>query len=228
MSCEATSHLVAFGDSHLEALKLAADLHLLKIKSSIFSIVPGATVVGLRNPNSLTDAVNIFKNTILNQPRDSHLILHLGEVDCGFVIWWRAEKLGESIEKQFICSINSYNQFLNEILEIGFHRLCVVGASLPIIKDGIVFGEVANKRSEIIVGIRQRTDLTLKYNDELRLIAQRLGISYFDITGGVLDRTTHLVHDYFRNQNPGDHHLDKIKTVGIWAEKSNLFIEGRL
>jgi hypothetical protein len=46
--------LIALGNSHLEALKLAVDPNLLKARSSYFSIVPGATVVGLRNRNSLT------------------------------------------------------------------------------------------------------------------------------------------------------------------------------
>ena len=81
-----TNQLLALGDSHLDALKYAADLGVLSVRSSCFLIVPGATVVGLRNPNSLTDAVNIFRTSLFNQPVNSHVIIHLGEVDCGFVI----------------------------------------------------------------------------------------------------------------------------------------------
>ena len=81
-----TNQLLALGDSHLDALKYAADLGVLIVRSSCFLIVPGATVVGLRNPNSLTDAVNIFRTSLFNQPVNSHVIIHLGEVDCGFVI----------------------------------------------------------------------------------------------------------------------------------------------
>jgi len=39
------SHLIALGDSHLESLKLAADLGLLLSDSNEFCIVPGATAV---------------------------------------------------------------------------------------------------------------------------------------------------------------------------------------
>lgn len=224
----ATNHLIALGDSHLEALKLAADLGILNIRSNYFSIVPGATVVGLRNPNSLTDAINIFRTTLLSQPVDSHLIINLGEVDCGFVMWWRAKKYGESVDKQFQESIDAYHQFLIEVLEMGFTRLCIVGASLPTIRDGVDMSEVANKRSEITVSIQNRTDLTLRYNQALNELASNLNTRYFDVTDAVLDRSLNLVHDFFLNSDPHDHHLDKNKTVGIWAEKCNSFLSSFL
>ncbi|MDD2774368.1 MAG: hypothetical protein PHU06_00285 [Gallionella sp.] len=220
-----TSHLLALGDSHLDALKFAADLGILNVRSSCFSIVPGATVVGLRNPNSLTDAINIYRASLLNQPAGSYVIIHLGEVDCGFVIWWRAKQYGESIEKQFQESIDAYSQFLEEVLEKGFVRLCIAGASLPTIRDGVDLSDVANKRAEIIVSLQQRTELTLKYNQKLNDLANKLGISYFDITDAVLDRSSNLVHDFFRNPDSCDHHLDKQKTAGIWAGKCNSFLD---
>lgn len=222
------SHLLALGDSHLDALKFASELGILNVRSSCFSIVPGATVVGLRNPNSLTDAVNIFRASLLNQPLDSHVIIHLGEVDCGFVIWWRAKKYGESVEKQFQDSIDAYSHFLDEILGKGFVRLCIAGASLPTIRDGVDLSGVANKRAEISVGIKQLTELTLKYNHTLNELANRLRINYFDITDAVLDRSSNLVHDFFRSPEPIDHHLDKQKIVGIWAVKCNSFLGGLL
>lgn len=222
----ATNHLLAFGDSHLEALKFAADLGILKVDSSYFSIVPGATVVGLRNPNSLTDAINIFRSTLLKQSADSYVIIHLGEVDCGFVMWWRAKRYGEGIQKQFQESIDAYDKFLNEVLEKGFIKLCIAGASLPTIRDGLDLSEVANKRSEISADIQQRTELTFRYNYALNVLASKLGISYFDITDAVLDRSSNLVHDFFRSSESSDHHLDKQKVVGIWAEKCNLFVGG--
>lgn len=221
-------HLLALGDSHLEALKFAADLGILNVGSSHFSIVPGATSVGLRNPNSATDALNIFRTSLITQPRNSQVLIHLGEVDCGFVIWWRALKYGESIEGQFRQSINAYRSFLIEILEMGFERLCIAGASLPTILDEADMSDVANKRAEIKVSIQLRTELTLQYNHALSKLAKKLDISYFDITDAVLDRSTNLIHRFFRNPNESDHHLDKHKVVGIWATKCNSFVDGLL
>ena len=221
-------HLVAIGDSHLEALQLAANLKILDVASSHFSIVPGATVIGLRNPNSLTDAIGIFRSSLMAQPLDSYVLIHLGEVDCGFVIWWRAKKYGESIERQFQESIDAYHQFLVEIIEKGFNRICIAGASLPTIKDEVDMSNVANKRAEISIGIKQRTELTLRYNQALIELAKSFGISYFDISDIVLDKTSNLVHDFFRNPDASDHHLDREKVTGVWAMKCNAFVCGSL
>jgi hypothetical protein len=218
------THLLALGDSHLEALELAAELGVLNVESYAFSIVPGATAVGLRNPNAMTNAVNIFKDALVDQSKESRVLVHLGEVDCGFVIWWRAKTYGESVESQFLASIGAYREFLQDVLAMGFRRLCIVGASLPTIRDQIDFGDVANRRSEINVGIRERTDLTLSYNDRLRVAASELGIGYMDITDAVLNKSSHLVSDFFRNSDPTNHHLDKGKTVGVWAAMCNAFI----
>ena len=217
-------NLIALGDSHLEALEFAANLNILDVETSHFSIVPGATVIGLRNPNSLTDAISIFRSSLMKQPRNSHVLIHLGEVDCGFVIWWRAEKYGESIESQFQKSIDAYRQFLVEIIEMGFGKLCIAGASLPTIRDGIEMNDVANKRADITVGIKERTELTRKYNQALIELAKNLRISYFDISDVVLDKSSNLIHDFFRNPDSSDHHLDKQKVAGIWAVKCNTFL----
>lgn len=218
------ARLLALGDSHLEALEFAANLGLLNASSYAFMIVPGATAVGLRNPHALTNAVHIFKGALADESRESHILVHLGEVDCGFVIWWRAKKYGESVESQFGASIAAYEEFLCEVAAMGFRKLGIVGASLPTIRDGTCFGEVANKRSEVDVGIRERTDLTFSYNEELRLLAKRSGFEYLDINDAVLDRNNRLVHDFFRNQDPADHHLDKEKVVGVWAAVCNRFL----
>ncbi|MDY0917768.1 hypothetical protein [Pseudomonas viridiflava] len=215
--------LVVLGDSHLEALQLAVGLGLLKVQDVTFSVVPGATAVGLRNPNSITDALNIFRTALAAQPKDSAVLMHLGEVDCGFVIWWRAERYGESTEVQFQDSIHAYRLFLNEVLLMGFSRVCITGASLPTIRDGTDMGEVANKRAEVKVSLVERTELTFRYNQSLREMAIESGVDYFDITDSVVDQSTRLVHDFFRNPDPCNHHLDVSKVVGVWAGKCNDF-----
>jgi len=217
-------HLIALGDSHLEVLEFAAELNILNIETSNFSIVPGATVIGLRNPNSLTDAINIFKSKLISQPLNSYILIQLGEVDCGFVMWWRAKKYSESIENQFKESIKAYSSFVNYLLKFGFHKICITGASLPTIRDGLDMGEVANKRSEINISIKDRTDLTMRYNFALERLAGSLDLHYFDITNAILDRSKNTVHEFYRNTDIFDHHLDKAKTVGIWASKCNDFL----
>lgn len=221
------SKLLALGDSHLEALKLAAELNLLEVRSTHFCIIPGATAVGLRNPNSATNAIEEFRNALNNAPDATHILIHLGEVDCGFVTWWRAQKYGDSIETQTRQSLAAYKAFLKEIGPRGTVEICITGASLPTIRDGVDFGEVANKRAEVRASLLERTALTKRYNEELKKIAQELQCDYFDISNAVTNSISGLVSDFFRNPIEHDHHLDPAKTVGVWARACNEFLSNK-
>jgi len=216
--------IVGLGDSHLEPLETAARIGLLQVDSYTFVIVPGATAVGLRNPNSKTDALKIFKERVLREPKDIGIVLHLGEVDCGFVIWFRAEKYHESVETQMEESLHSYMQFVSELVNMGYKHICLTGATIPTIRDGIDWGEVANARSGIKVDIQKRTALTLEYNKNLRAFAQSKGLYYFEMTDVVMNPKTGVVHDFYRHVDMTDHHLDPNKVIPIWAMKCNKFI----
>jgi hypothetical protein len=217
--------LLAIGDSHLFALKCAADLGLLQAPESFFCVVPGATAVGLRNPNSITNALTTFREFVAPHPRSSHVLVQLGEVDCGFVVWWRAQKLGETVDKQVEESLFAYRTFLLELRAMGFGRICISAASLPTIRNGVDFGDVANFRSEIEVSLPDRTRLTIHYNEKLAELAAELGVFYFDISSAVLDTEKGVVADHFRSPDPRDHHLDKMKVAGLWANACNQFLQ---
>lgn len=217
--------LLAFGDSHLEALKYASDLGLLIAEESHFCIVPGATAVGLRNPNSKTNALAIFLAFARKHQTSSRVLVHLGEVDCGFVVWWRQQKYGDSVAIQIEESLSSYKKFILDLKECGFDKICITGTSLPTIRDGIDFGAVANLRREVQVSLLDRTRLTIQYNAALFEMAADVGCSFFDISKAVLNPQHGIVSDYFRNPNPQDHHLDKEKVVGIWADACNNFLQ---
>ena len=78
------------GDSHAVYFKAAAEAGRLGRRRASYCIVPGATAAGMRNPNSMTDALSRFRASLAwTGPRTLHVI-QLGEVDCGFVIWLRA------------------------------------------------------------------------------------------------------------------------------------------
>lgn len=216
--------LLALGDSHLDALKFAADLNLLAVDEVSFCIVPGATAVGMRNPNSITNALTQFRMAASSVQDATHVLIHLGEVDCGFVMWWRQQKYGESIEHQMHESLAAYCDFIIELQSMGFSRICITGASLPTIRDGVDFGEVANKRAEITVSLEDRTRLTQMYNDELLDISKEHSLSYFDISAAIVDKVSGVISDYFRSPDPLDHHLDKMKVVSLWSLACNDFL----
>lgn len=171
----------------------------------------------MRNPNAKTNALARFKGWIKDKPRDAVILIHLGEVDCGFVIWFRAEKYNEPIEAQMTESIDAYFEFVDELLGMGFFRIIVSGATLPTITDDDQSGEVVQKRSSISASQSERTQLTLRYNSALRHGALTRALPYIDIDLDVIDPATGVVHNRMRNINPEDHHMNGNLAAVFWS-----------
>jgi len=209
-------HIV--GDSHVEAFVLAKQVGLIDRPCQV-TAVGGATAVGLRNPNSVTDALQTFRAALLPRRPGVTPVIHLGEVDCGFVIWYRAKAHGESVEDQLARSISAYFAFVDDLIAAGYPSVVITGASLPTIRDGENFGDVANKRREVSTPLADRMDLTIEYNRRLAAEASSRRLPFIDIAPLVIDSANGLVADNFRNADPTDHHLDPNKTAPLWAEQ---------
>ena len=110
--------------------------------------VSGATAQGAVNPTSKTNALNIFKKKLAECNADSYhyVMIMLGEVDCGFVIWYRSEKHNISVKDQLHLSIsNLFNFIKNEVLEVfNPDQVILAGSVLPTIKDDQDWGEIAH------------------------------------------------------------------------------------
>jgi hypothetical protein len=211
------STLTFVGDSHIQYFsEVARKGHFLP-RRSLFCEVGGATAVGMTNPMTLTNAVGQYREMLATLARPSIVVVQLGEVDCGFVIWYRAEKYGETIATQMRKSIASYRQFVEELLVLG-HTPIITGATLPTLRDTDT-GAVAAMRKEITASQIERTRLTLNYNEQLAALAASLGVIYLDVTRHMLDHATGLIRDVFRNADPEDHHLDLQAATEIWARE---------
>ena len=103
------------GDSHAQSFEAAANLQLLNRPARCLA-VPGATSIGLRNPESHTHAVTLFKEALLPAHPDAIPVIQLGEVDCGFVIWWRAQRHGDCVDRQMEESVAACAAFLDDLL----------------------------------------------------------------------------------------------------------------
>lgn len=208
------------GDSHVQSFEIAATLGLLHHPAR-FLIVPGATAVGLRNPESRTQAFAQFKEALLPVQSGVVPVIQLGEVDCGFVIWWRNKTHEECIEAQLSASIAAYTYFIDSLLDDGYCQLVVTGAVPPTIRDGQKCGTVARARHLVTVSQYDRTNLTMRYNRMLAEMATHRNLIYIDISARVLDSSTGLVAEAYRNANPRDHHLHPLKAAHAWAAAIN-------
>jgi O-antigen/teichoic acid export membrane protein len=198
-----------FGDSHAKIFSHINAIH--PFSKLYFDVTPvkGATAQGLVNPNSQTNSLQIFKNKIntINN-KQSILIFLLGEVDTGFVIWYRAQKYGDSVEVQLERSLANYISFLTETQKCGFQNIFVVSAPLPTIRDNQTWGDIANLRKEVTATQLERTELTLKYNSRLQDLCDTHGIKFVNFDEELLDSTTGLIKDVFLNKDRNNHHLD--------------------
>jgi len=169
--------------------------------------VMGATVFGLANPNSKTNALPIFQREIRAISRRQAISLMLGEIDCGFLVFLRAKKKGGTLESEMEESIRRYRIFLNEVKRRGVCMVFVWSVPPPTIMDNRLLGDVPNMRKEVTASIHERTRVTSLYNERLRKIVSELGFQFMDMDPHLKDPRTGLVKNELLNPDPRDHHL---------------------
>jgi hypothetical protein len=211
--------LHCLGDSHARMFRdLACDSGFTRTAFRV-TVVGGATAMGVVNPNSRTNALQTFRSALRGVPPRDPVLTLLGEVDCGFVIWYRAMKYGEPVEAQLDASLSRYQEFLRGLQTSGFERLIVCSAPLPTIADGQSWGEVANARREVHVSQLERTDLTRMYNRRMADFAAVAGIEFIDLDGDLRDPLTGLIRSKFLNDDPLDHHLNDRLVVPLIGQR---------
>lgn len=193
--------ILVLGDSHASVFKGRV------ISNYSFKVVSvgGATISGLKNPNSASRALPEFLKAIDRYKGNIYVTL-MGEVDTGFVIWYRAKKHNLSIQESLMLAIENYINFLSDL--VGRGKVIVISAPLPTIKDGQNWGDVANKRKSISVSQKQRTELTLEFNNQIRDFANQSGIYFLDLDKSSIGADG-VVKNELLNANNLDHHYDQ-------------------
>lgn len=207
--------ILVLGDSHTPVFN-----HLLfkqAFPDLFFNVVTviGATASGLENPNSKTQAYPIFRTAIKNSSAKQAIIM-LGEVDTGFVIWYRAQKYQESVTAMMDKAIASYSNFLTE-LKTQVKVICI-STPLPTIQDGNNWGDIANARREVTASQKERTALTLAFNRTIADFCKQNGIHYIMLDDLSLGEHG-VVKAELLNNDVSNHHYDP-------DQYSRLLVEG--
>jgi len=210
--------ILCCGDSHTKVFEYCNK----KQNEFVFDvcIVGGATAQGSVNPNSRTDALRIFRNKIMNTHADKILIM-LGEVDCGFIIWVRSTKYNISVDEQINNCVKNLFAFINNILETTNYKkeqIIVAGSILPTIRDSTDKKYLNGARSEVDVSQLERTTKTIEYNNKLKTKCAQYGFNYIDITDDIINDEG-IVKSCFLSKNPYDHHLNDEITYDLWLSK---------
>lgn len=215
-------NFIVFGDSHIDVFRYMNNkqdnykFHTLE--------VPGATAQGAVNPNSKTNALQIFSNC-LNQLENikkyNKFMIMLGEVDCGFVIWVRSKKYKISVDEQIKNSVNNLFNFIKNVVEKYFNKsdIIVIGSILPTIKDNTDKRFLNGARREVEAKLKERINKTLEYNNKLKEESNKNGYKYIDITKYILDKEKDEVFKQFLNKDPYNHHLDNENTYNLWLNE---------
>lgn len=196
------SEVLVIGDSHAAIFRtMEGDFpkHYFNVAS-----VGGATISGLTNPNSVTQAMAVFKRA-LKASRSKVCIVLLGEVDTGFVIWYRAKKNGCEVDVYLEKAILNYQKFLDGISKR--RRVICISAPLPTIRDGLKWGDVANKRKEVTATQLERTDLTMRFNASIQKHCEEVGICHINLDSQSVGDDG-VVGEFLRNKSRRNHHYD--------------------
>jgi DNA-binding transcriptional regulator YdaS (Cro superfamily) len=198
------AHVLALGDSHVNVMR-----HVRRDDASFrVLMIEGATASGITNPNSKTNASNIYRERVQRAKPWQHVLVQLGEVDCGFVIWHRAQRHGIGIEEQLEQTLDNYEQILTFTRDRGFASVMVMAVPLPTITDyPSMWAEIANLRKEVTATQQERTELTIRFNEHLRERCARLGLVFVDSASDQLDPATQLVKASLLRPDDRDHHL---------------------
>ena len=184
--------------------------------------VPGATISGIPNPKSKTQAGPKFRQYIEDRVyRNDYVILQLGEVDCGFVLWLRSEKYGLPIEQLLDSSVENYKTLIELVIRHQKKpaRVYVTSTMPPTIKDDQDWGDVANLRGEVKASQHERTRLTLEFNRRVAQMCGELGVNYIDLDKDLIDGDTNLVKSEYLNENKYNHHLANGKLSKLMYQK---------
>jgi hypothetical protein len=206
--------ILVLGDSHSPVFN--HPLFKEKFPDLFFNVltVIGATASGLENPNSTTQAYPIFRKAVMDTAA-KQVIVMLGEVDTGFVIWYRAQKYQESIPAMMDKAIASYSKFLAE-LSMRFEVVCV-STPLPTIQDGNDWGDIANARREVTASQVERTALTLEFNRIMQGFCMRNDIRYVMLDSVSLGEGC-IVKTDLLNSDSSNHHYDQDRYADLLVE----------
>lgn len=195
--------VLVLGDSHVLAF-LRMDVPF-GYPGKFFRVVAveGATVSGLPNPNSSTQAAQRFAEALADT-NAQHVIVNIGEVDTGFVIWYRAQRDGVAVDAMLDQALQRYQALLSDIIGRG-KPLSVISAPLPTIPDAPPQGAVAHRRSAVNTPQRLRIELTLRFNRAMEDWCRARGQRYFNLDTESLGADG-LVRSDLLNPDPSDHH----------------------
>lgn len=218
-SCLGGHRILILGDSHAGVFEYLFDHDLLAPHLLNCEIVGGATACGLNNDRSVTGAFAIYQRSLQRFADFEVVVIMLGEVDCSFAFWNRAQRHGETVIDQIPRAIQGIERLLAwGTSQSARQRFVLAGSILPTIRDDQIDQQYEVRRS-VRASQRERTELVLGYNEALRRLAAQRSCPYMDITAPTIDPDTGLLRQKYLVRDKVDIHQSQPMTAGLWASE---------
>ena len=206
--------IIVIGDSHTEVFEGYTG------KDYIFEQVRchGATARGAISPITKTDSLKVFRNG-LSTKEANRVIIELGEVDCGYLLWMKNKETGEPLLDLMNESIDRLIKFVEEEVYQYFEAKDVIMMSVipPIVEDMTDKRFLQGQRGEVNPSLDERRSLTRTWNKRLAIECSKRGWKNLNINPKITKDEE--VISVFRNPNPWDHHLWPATTIKIVMEE---------
>lgn len=192
-----------FGDSHTRVYRrVRCQMRNIALTTTT---VRGATAYGILNPDSKSGAGPRFAAAI-GRISDRHAILiQLGEVDCGSLLWRLADRRGTSVDELAKLSLNRYFMFLTALDR---SPLIISGVTPPTVSDYTQFDGISNPRYGLTASWTDRMELTQEWNCRVRDWCSAEGHVYLDSFDLLLTVDRAAIRGMFLPASPSDHHLE--------------------
>ena len=162
--------ILVIGDSHSKVFNhYKGDKYHFNVRE-----VLGATARGAINPNTRTNSLRIFQSFLEENSDYDKIFIVLGEVDCGYLIWYKY--LFENLDPitQMEESISKLKSFVTTQVFSYFppDSVFLISSTPPVMQDNTNPKFLEGARSKVTTSIEDRLDLTLKYNTSLNRISE--------------------------------------------------------
>jgi hypothetical protein len=210
--------ILVLSDSHGGVFEYIHDNHMLSNNFINVDIVGGATSYGLNNIHSKTNAFNRFKLALRRFTKYNIILIQLGEIDTAFILWKKIQDNNLTMRESIRLSIIGYEKLIEYIVSLN-KEIIITGVVLPTLKDGQIADKNVRLRNTINASQKDRTEMVIMFNEELKKISEKYKLHYIDITSDTLDLKTGTIKHKFTRENKSDHHQNFITTSRLWVKQ---------
>lgn len=195
--------ILILGDSHAHVFK--AGKFAINFPDYDWSLcyVMGATLLGLSNPKSKTQAMQQYSQHLESINPDIVITL-LGEVDIGYHIWFRNKTKNEPVEDSMNRALSNYKTLWDKIKEKTDNIICL-SIPLPTIPDMEKVGDVALSRKFVDATQIERTNATLLFNNKLSIQSKEQNLNFLDLDTQSIGEDGYVKKELL-HPNRFDHH----------------------